>query len=236
VGGDAEAEPATLSSAVIRADATSAELRAPAGGGDYRLFAYVYDGKGGAATANIPFQVLAPAASAEARAAKLPLAIYAEASDKETPFTPSGWMGNTKGLKLAEDCKERPHSGKTCLRLSYEEADGWAGIVWQSPANDWGDRAGGWNLTGARRLVFWARGAAGGETASFEFGILKPGGKKFHDSGSGKLASVVMSSDWKEYSIDLTGKDLRRIKTGFVCVLAGRGKPMTIYLDDLRYE
>jgi hypothetical protein len=46
------------------------------------------------------------------------------------------------------------------------------GVVWQSPAGDWGEKPGGWNLTGAKRLVFKARGAKGGETLGFQFGLL----------------------------------------------------------------
>jgi hypothetical protein len=170
------------------------------------------------------------------RVATLPLTIYDEAGDQEAPYTPSGWMGNYKFLKLVEDCTERPHKGRTCLRLTYEAQDGWAGIIWQSPANDWGDRAGGWYLTGAKRLKFWARGAAGGETVAFEFGILKPGEKPYHDSAGGKLPSVELTPEWKEYSFDLVGKDMNCIKTGFGVVITGKGTPTTIFLDDVRYE
>ena len=28
--------------------------------------------------------------------------------------------------------------------IDYQDREGWAGVVWQHPANDWGDRAGGW--------------------------------------------------------------------------------------------
>jgi hypothetical protein len=51
-------------------------------------------------------------------------------------------------------------------------ADQWGGVVWQHPANDWGDANGGFNLTGAKKLTFWARGEKGGEKVSFEFGLL----------------------------------------------------------------
>jgi hypothetical protein len=36
--------------------------------------------------------------------------------------------------------------------------------------------------------------------------------------------------------IDLEGKDLTRIKTGFVWTLAGQGAPVVFYLDDIRFE
>jgi hypothetical protein len=107
--------------------------------------------------------------------------------------------------------------------------------VWQSPANDWGDRPGGWDLSGARKLTFWARGDKGGETVTFEFGLIGRD-KAYHDTAKGKLAGVRLTERWQQFEIDLAKKDLTRIKSGFVCVIAGAGRPITIYLDDVRYE
>jgi hypothetical protein len=56
-GGDRQAVPPTYPDAIIRSDSTSAEVRAPAERGGYRLFAFVRDGHGGAAVANVPFNV-----------------------------------------------------------------------------------------------------------------------------------------------------------------------------------
>ena len=47
---------------------------------------------------------------------------------------------------------------------------------------------------------------------------------------------MALTREWAQYSIDLTGKDLSRIKTGFGWTLAGQGKPLTFYLDDVKYE
>src|SRR5947199_339925 len=79
---------------------------------------------------------------------------------------------------------------------------GWAGIVWQHPAGDWGDRAGGWDLRGAKKLTFWARGEGGGEVVNFELGLLGKG-KKYQDSASAKLAGVKLTREWKQYEITL---------------------------------
>ena len=111
------------------------------------------------------------------------------------------------------------------------------GAAWfgQSPADDWGNQPGGLNLTGATKLSFWARGAGGGEVVSFEYGILGSD-KKFHDSSGGKLSNVTLTDQWQKYSIDLSGRDLSDIKTGFAWVVAADGKPVTFYLDDIKYE
>ena len=62
-GGDAETEELSFAEAVS-GDATNATVTMPSGGGGYRLFAYVYDGQGGAAVANVPLYVDAPKSSA----------------------------------------------------------------------------------------------------------------------------------------------------------------------------
>lgn len=234
-GGDAEPVPATFPQAIVRADSKQAEFRAPADGGGYRVFAYVDDGRGNAAVANVPFFVKGPVVVRPARMAQLPLTIYDEADRADPPFLPTGWMGNTKAIQLDPACEVRPHGGKTCLKATYRAAGEWGGVVWQHPANDWGDQPGGWNLTGAKRLTFWARGESGDESVSFEFGILGRE-KKFSDTGSGKLDKVRLTTDWQSFSLPLEGKDLTRIKSGFVWAVAGSGKPVTFFLDDIRFE
>jgi hypothetical protein len=234
-GGDAETAPPTYPEAILKADARQAEVRLPKDGGGYRLFAYVHDDHGGAAVANVPLRVKGPVVLPNGKAAKLPLVVYDEAGRENPPYIPSGWMGNNKAVTLKEDCEDNPHTGKTCIRVDYRDKDGWAGVVWQHPQGDWGERAGGWDLTGAKQLTFWARGDQGGEVVSFEFGLIGKD-KRFPDTAKGKLADVKLTARWQRYSIDLAGKDLTRIKTGFCWVVGGSGQPMTFYLDDIRYE
>jgi len=57
VGGDYEAEIASLEGHIIDPSKPEASLIAPDNPGAYRLFVYVYDGQGHAAHANIPFYV-----------------------------------------------------------------------------------------------------------------------------------------------------------------------------------
>ena len=168
-------------------------------------------------------------------AVKLPFDVYSEKGAANNHYVPSGWMGNSKSVKMDEGCTTNPHGGKTCLRFEYTGPDDWAGVVWQDPANDWGDLTGGWNLTGARKLVFWARGEHGGETVTFKYGILGAE-KKYPDSAWDELDDAKLTTDWKEYSLDLSGKDLTRIKTGFAWTFNGQGHPVIFYLDDIRFE
>lgn len=234
-GGDAQPAPETFPSAIITSTNEQVKVRMPDCGGPYRLFAYASDGKGGAAVANVPLFVNGPARASGAQATTLPLVIYDEAERAAQPYAPSGWMGNRAAMKLDLKHSENPHAGKTCIRIDYSAADEWSGIAWQHPDNDWGDQAGGWNLTGAKQLSFWLRGSRGGEIVKVEFGILGTD-KKFSDTGNGKLEGIKLTTDWVRHTIPLEGKDLSRIKTGLVITFAGQGQPLTIFLDDCVFE
>ncbi len=233
-GGDKESKPPTYPDAITKTDKQTATITFPNDGGLYRLFAFVRDDHGGGAVANIPLRVDAPVTLAKSPRATLPLTVYAEESDAPT-YIPAGWMGDAKAIKLNPAWTENPHTGKTFLRCDFEATAGWGGVVWQNPEGDWGDRGGGYDLTGAKKLSFWARGEKGGEAVAFEFGTLaKP--KKFFDTGKGKLEKVALTKDWQHYEIDVSAQDLTRIKTGFVWTLASPGAPVTFYLDDIRWE
>jgi hypothetical protein len=233
VGGEAQPPTQAYPEAIVKAAAGEVELRMPKDGGSYRLYVYARDGKGGAAVGNLPLHVSGPEPELKAKEAKLPFVLYGTGQPKP-PYAPTGWMGNHKAVTMDEKCATQPHAGATCAKFEYTSGEGWAGVVWQDPPNDWGDRPGGYDLAGAARLTFWARGDAGGEKVKFGFGLIAKD-RKFPDSAKGDTGDVVLTNEWKEYSIDLAGKDLKRIKTGFYWTLGATGKPVTFYLDDIRY-
>ena len=239
--GATEAAPPVYTDAIVHSDSSSAQVRLPVRGGVYRLFAYVHDAHGGAAVANIPILVkgasgsAAAASTAPAKRVQLPFVVYDEADRRARAYIASGYMGNTAAIKMDESCTDQPHAGKTCIKVQYTARDSWGGVVWQDPPNDWGDRPGGANLSGASRLTFWARGEKGGEKVTFICGLIKSD-KPYHDTALTQIPDVILTSDWKQYAIDLKGKDLTRIKTGFAWTLAASGQPITFYLDDIRFE
>ena len=200
------------------------------GGGNYRLYAYCFDGQGNAAYANWPVVGKGPKPKKVVKPVKVPYAIYADGVSSK--FYPSGWMGNTGAMKTNDGCTENPHSGDVCLKVSYAAKDNWAGIYWQDPPNDWGDKEGGVNLANATTLEFWARGEKGGEKVNFFVGGLT--NKPFSDTGGGKR-EVTLKKTWTRYRIPLDGEDLSRIKTAFGFNFGGQGQPFAFYLDDIRY-
>jgi hypothetical protein len=107
------------------------------------------------------------------------------------------------------------------------------GLVWQSPANDWGDQPGGLNLERATTLTFRARRANGGERVTFGFGIIGSEAA-FADSAKAELKDTLLTAEWQTFSISLAGKDLRRINTAFYWVPARKTAPLAFALKYIR--
>jgi hypothetical protein len=172
---------------------------------------------------------------------KLPFAIYLENASKQNHFAPSGWMGDFGDLRINQANTENPRSGTTCIKITYSgrmaQGAGWAGIYWQQPANNWGDKRGaGYNLTGAKVLTFWAKGARGGEKiAEFKVGGITG---EYPDSDSSVIGPITLSKNWTKYTIDLNRKDLSSIIGGFCFALSRDDNPTgaIIYFDDIVFE
>ena len=231
-GGAYQEEARGFPDAISSSDIHGALVHMPDRVGPYWLYAYVHDGHGRGATAVASVHVNATAPHAQQT--KFPLVLYADGAN-DPPYIASGWMGDANSIAVDDKCTTNPHSGAACMKCRFNATTGFGGIAWQNPANNWGDQSGGLDLSGAKKLTFWARGEDGSEVVSFKLGILGQE-KKFPDSDHAELPDVALITDWKQYSIDLTGKDLHCIETGFVWVLAASGKPVTFYLDDIQYE
>ncbi len=230
--GDARPVPPTFPEAIGEATVEGVTVTMPDRPGLYRLFAFVTDGAGGGAVANVPLKVGGKADAAGGGHVNLPLAVYSDQSDT-VPYVPSGYMGDHASIKMDPTSVEDPHTGATSLKVTFGNAGEWGGVVWQSPADDWGDRAGGYDLSGAEALSFWVRGAQGGEVVTFGFGLIGAD-KPFPDSGRAKR-EVTLTSEWQQITLPVGGRDMSCIKSGFYWSLSGQGKPVTFYLDDIAY-
>jgi hypothetical protein len=189
-----------------------------------------------------PVQQRSKSGAVEKKAASkfAPFAVYVENASKDNHFAPSGWMGDYGDIKLNLACTEMPRSGNTCIKITYSakmsQGAGWMGIFWQQPANNWGDKKGGYNLTGAKKLTFWARGANGGEKiAEFKVGGITG---EYPDSDSQSMGPVELTKEWKQYTLDLEGKDLSYIIGGFCFAASKDDNPngFIMYIDDVIYE
>ncbi len=170
----------------------------------------------------------------------MPFYVYADRSSLKNHFTPSGYMGDYNDVVVDQVSSDKPQSGETCIKITYsgKVSNGarWAGIYWQNPPNNWGNVDGGFDLSKATKITFWARGEKGGERIEeFKIGGLSG---EFPDSDSANIGPVILTKDWKQYVIDLKGKDLSNISGGFVWSTNVDVDPegAVFYLDEIKYE
>jgi hypothetical protein len=226
-GGDFRPMLPEIEGVIQEGDSQGARLRMPEDPGPYRLFLYVYDGDGGAAMANVPLLV-----KGEVRT-PMPFYVYRD-SFENMPWAPSGWMGSTELLTLDGENTENPYEGKACIKMRFTGKSGWVGVAWQHPADDWGDKEGGYDLTSATHLELWARGKYAGERMSIGVGLLGKD-KDYPDSDKTSVEDILLNDEWQRYRIPLEGIDLTNIKTGFVVTTTGRQTSVNIYLDSIRF-
>ncbi|NQT90771.1 MAG: hypothetical protein HQ558_05910 [Candidatus Omnitrophica bacterium] len=192
----------------------------------------------------ISFLSLAVALSAQAAYEEkpqeaMPFNVYTEQNATTNHFVPSGWMGDYGALRITQACKDNPHSGLTCIKINYTgeptQGAGWVGLFWQNPENNWGSKDGGFNLSGASKLTFWARGEAEEENIEFKVGGITGA---YPDSDTAGIGPIKLSKEWKQYTIDLQGLELFYISGGFVIAASRIDNPggFAIYIDDIIYE
>src|ERR1700679_3623883 len=108
--------------------------------------------------------------------------------DKPSPshFAASGFMPDGRCVAINDVWVDNCGGSRSCIQLKFDRdctaspgATGWAGIYWLEPANNWGDVKGGFNLKGAKKLVFSARGEKGGEVVTFKMGGVGMGGHPY---------------------------------------------------------
>ncbi|MDD5246310.1 MAG: hypothetical protein PHS09_02825 [Candidatus Omnitrophica bacterium] len=170
--------------------------------------------------------------------------VYIDKTSPDNHFVPSGWMGDYGDIKMNDQAMDSPHSGSTCIQFDYSgkktQNNGWAGVYWQNPANNWGSKKGGFDLTGMTKLTFWARGAKGGEILQKVVvgGVGMEPKAAYPDSAKIEMGPVELTDSWKQYTINLAGKDLSSISGGFGWVTTSDLNPngATFYIDDIKFE
>lgn len=186
--------------------------------------------------------------------------IYAERGSRLNHYIPSGWMGDYGDLKMnqgwlknasSKDSKKSAKPGKpeeikpgedTCIQVKYtaerKQGAGWAGIYWQHPANNWGDKRGGFDLSAYSKMTFMVRGELGSEVIDKFFIGGITGQTEEGDSDEASVSPVNLTKEWKKYEISLKGLDMSHIIGGFGFAANADANPngFTLYLDDIRLE
>lgn len=166
--------------------------------------------------------------------------IYSDTNSRDNHFIPSGWMGDYGDISIDDKHMDEYHSGSTSIKIIYSAkrsgGQGWVGVYWQNPANNWGSKKGGFDLTGMTKLSVWMKGKDGGEVID----KIMVGGIKgvYPDSTEATFGPFELTKKWKEYTINLAGKDLSYISGGFgwVANADSNKNGATFYFDDIKFE
>ena len=160
-----------------------------------------------------------------------PVVVYGEGAVQR--YSPSGLMGETSKAAFDAWSAESPYEGEVCFEWRVEPGDSWVALGWLEPANDWGELPGGYDLTGADRLSFAARGARGGEALTTGIGLIDRG--DYVDTLR-ERTRIELTTEWERFTIPLDGLDLSTVRCGFVIESELSGERQTVYFDDIRIE
>lgn len=211
------------------------EIQLPRVDGPVKIYVAVKDASNNVGIASTGIRAVDEAARARKYLVpKPPLPFYVYKDNGDLPYAPSGYMGNYEAIDVALDHTEGAHSGSTCIKISYKARDNWYGVGFVDPANDWGDILGGYDLSGAKTFRFWAKASMDGVKATIGFGLIDKD-KPFPDTGK-KSVDVVLTTEWKEYTIKTKKVDLSCIRSGLVLFSSSDGFSHEIYLDEVVFE
>ena len=119
-------------------------------------------------------------------------------------YHPTGKMGDLGAVEIEAVDVLNPATGNAGVRIRFlpqKAVAGWAGVVFQYPEHNWGEKRGR-DLTGAREITFWARADQPMEVG-FRVGATRSG--VFRDSISPLDRQVRLSEQWRQFTISLSG-------------------------------
>ena len=151
-------------------------------------------------------------------------------------YGPSGYMGDGENPGAIEDAMtclaDRPTTWMgRCHHYTWTPTSvEWAGVYWQYPDGNWGDRPGLAIPAGATRVSFRAWGATGTEVVDFMVGMMAIDGFQVD------RMEVALGTEPAQYTLELGGASYGRVVGGFGWVTKDSATPVTFGIDDIRWE
>jgi hypothetical protein len=159
--------------------------------------------------------------------------VYRDFGDGSMLYTQRAILNPDKKIHpVMNEAAASPY-GVTCIHVTYSLTPrDWNGFMFITgrlagnsimPELDFGQHDTGFDLRGATKLTFKARGKTGRERVKFYMGGLGGTTEPYHDSDQVFLTDegdgfITLSSEWKEYTINLQRADLSKIGCGFAWV------------------
>ncbi|MBK8931369.1 MAG: hypothetical protein IPM76_03450 [Chloroflexi bacterium] len=171
--------------------------------------------------------------------------IFVNYAAAENHFAPSGYMGDYQAITYSDCARLTDVWEETAVSIHYDPAlendQGWAGIYWQEPENNWGYYAEGYDLAAFAQLRFRARSPQAGSQVQFFVGGVYTGTypssipQPIYPREADVNGFVTLSADWQEFHIDLQNADLSHVIDGFGWAATDEKTPdgVLVYLDDI---
>jgi hypothetical protein len=151
-------------------------------------------------------------------------------------YGPSGYMGdgeNPGAIMDAQSClPSRPSTWiGNCHRYTWTPSGkAWAGVYWQYPDGNWGDKPGLPIPAGATQISFQAWGATGNEKVDFMVGMMAVDGFQV------TKAQIALTTAPQKYTLPLAGATYAKVVGGFGWVAKDATAAITFGIDDIRWE
>jgi hypothetical protein len=170
-------------------------------------------------------------------------------------FAPTGYEGdgaNVEDVNLVtmhnDACPTRsPNPVGDCYEVTYDDTNpqatqGFAGVLWQYPGNNFGAYSGHTVTPGAQNVTVWARGASGGEKVEFQVGGIDDPTQPNQDSIDVQTGSMTLTTTWEEYTIGLPSS-YGDVLCGFGWIVksptpgspGASSGPIVFYLDGIQW-
>jgi len=160
-------------------------------------------------------------------------------------FAPTGYMGDGTAIGAVNQendaCSSRAPNPNgavgDCYKITYTPSNGWAGVYWQYPANNWGAKPGRTILPGATHLSLWAMGARGGEKLELHVGGIHDDTLPYRDSIDAST-TVTLTAGWQEYTVNFGPKTYDQVIGAFAWIAhaaPGDPGPIVFYLDGITW-
>ena len=162
-------------------------------------------------------------------------------------FTPTGAYGDaaTPGLvSTSNDCPDRappPTDGTPqgdCYFVSYGNPnEGYGGVFWQFPPNNWGTSQGRMVSPGATQVTFYAKSDNAPLAVGFKAGGINdptPTAALPYSDGIDASTTFTVTGDWQQYSIPIHGS-YTWVLGGFEWEITTRD-PVDLYIDSIVWQ
>lgn len=212
------------------------EFQVPDENGVVKLYVFVKDSYKNISIAQTSLMINKPGADPKfTPGARTKLPFYVFYDNEKAPYVATAYMGDMASMKVDTKNHEFVNEGFDAIKIAYNKTDGWWGLGFVDPADDWGKRPGGFSVVGATKYTFWAKANVDKVEVTVGFGLIG-NDQPYYDSAKESI-KVEISKKWKKYEIPLTDKmDLRCIRSGLVLYGGGIGQNYAIWLDDVQFE